>query len=355
MDRVSRLLNMAGVASQDAILIHKPSNIYFLSGYSGEGLLLLTRDISAIITDFRYTEQAGQQAPSFQVYEISTGKSHIQVAADVLQQAGIHQLYYEDDHVTVVQFATMGKAMPGMTFTPIKEKPEQLRKVKDESEIAVIRKACGISVQAFDYILTVITEGMTEREVQLKLDFKMLELGAEGLAFSTILASGENGSLPHAVPTSRRLQKGDLITLDFGAKYGGYCSDMTRTIALGQPSEEMRKVYDIVLQAQMAAQEALMPGKVCRDIDAIARDIITQAGYGKNFGHGLGHSVGIDIHEMPRLNQTCEEVVEPGIVITVEPGIYLPAIGGVRIENTCLVTENGAQSLVSAPRELIIL
>ncbi len=355
MDRVVRLLDAAGVGPQDAILIHKPSNIFYLSGYTGEGLLLLMRGLTAIVTDFRYTEQAAQQAPGFDVKEISTSRSHVQVAGGLLAEAGSRNVFYEDDQVTVVQFAAMQKAMPGIAFESLNQQPEQLRRIKDDSEVAAITRACDISVQAFDYICGEIAEGMTEKEIQLKLDFKMMELGAEGLAFSTILASGENGSLPHAVPTNRRIRKGDMITLDFGAKYGGYCADMTRTIALGQPSAKMQEVHSIVLNAQIASQEALMPGKVCRDIDAIARGMIAQAGYGQNFGHGLGHSVGIDIHEMPRLNQTCEEVLAPGHVVTVEPGIYLPGIGGVRIENTCLVTENGAQSLVSAPRELLIL
>ncbi len=355
MDRVKRLLKAVGVGEKEAILLHKPSNIYYLSGYTGEGLLLLTADIASIVTDFRYTEQVGQQAPQFKVYEISTSRSHIQVVADTLQNTGVSTLYYEDDEVTVAQFDAMQKAMPEMAFMSLNGKPEQLRRVKDEKEIALISKACDISVQAFDYICGVISEGMTEKEVQLKMDFKMLELGAEELAFSTILASGENGSMPHAVPTQRRIAKGDMITLDFGAKYGGYCADMTRTISLGQPSAKMKEIHGIVLEAQMASQEALKLGKVCSEIDAIAREMISKAGYGQNFGHGLGHGVGIDIHEMPRLNQTCGEVLAAGHVVTVEPGIYLPGIGGVRIENTCLITQEGAQSLVSAPRELIIL
>ena len=196
---------------------------------------------------------------------------------------------------------------------------------------------------------------MTERELRIELDFTMLRLGADGVAFSTIIASGENGSLPHAIPGDRKLKKGDMITMDFGAKAGGYCSDMTRTVALGEPSEEMRRVYETVLQAQCLCEEALAAGKNCFDIDKLARDHIDARGYAGRFGHGLGHCVGIDIHEEPRLSQKCHETLKAGMVITVEPGVYLPGVGGVRIENTCLVKENGCEPLTVAEKQLIIL
>ena len=183
----------------------------------------------------------------------------------------------------------------------------------------------------------------------------MFRLGADCLAFDTIIASGENGSLCHAIPGNRVIRNGDMITMDFGAKVGGYCSDMTRTVALGNPSPEMRKVYDTVLRAQTMCEDALMAGKKGSEIDKLARDYIDARGYAGRFGHGLGHSVGIDIHEDPRLSQTCDDVIRAGTVITVEPGIYLPGVGGVRIENTCLVRENGCTPLTTAEKQLIIL
>lgn len=355
MSRVERLRKEAGLQTGEALLIQKPSNIYYLSGFAGEGQLLITSNEAAVMTDFRYTEQAGREAPGFPVYEISNQRGYNQYTKELMEKWGVTTLRYESDYVTVEQFDKMRAAMPDFSFAPMQGEPEALRRVKDEKEADFIRKACDISCRAFQYIVGEIREGMTEKEIRLKLDFKMLELGGQALAFDTIVASGENGSLPHAVPGERRVKKGDLITLDFGARYGGYCADMTRTVALGQPSPKLKEIYDIVLSAHLAAEKALAPGKKCRDIDSVARDMIAAKGYGDYFGHGLGHGVGIDIHEMPRLSQLCDETLAVGHVVTVEPGIYIPGLGGVRIENTCLITENGAESFVYAPRELLIL
>lgn len=191
--------------------------------------------------------------------------------------------------------------------------------------------------------------------MQLALDYKMLALGAQGMAFSTIVAAGENGSLPHAVPGDRVIELGDMVTMDFGAKVDGYCADMTRTVAVGKPSDKMRKIYDIVLHAQEAAQAAIAPGLKCCDIDAVARNIIAEEGYGECFGHSTGHGVGIDIHEEPRVSSRCDKLLVPGHIITIEPGIYVPGLGGVRIENTCAVTETGGRPLMRCSKELRIL
>ena len=355
MDRVDRLLNRADLASCEGILIHKPSNMFYLSGYTGEGLLVAAHGLKAIVTDSRYTEQAGRQAPGFEVHMIQTGISHFAVAASLCAAQGIQSLRYEDDFLTVKSFAAMQEAMPGIDFASLNNLPEQMRVIKDERELSLMQKACDISCRAFDYILGFIKPGQTEKQIELALNFKMFELGAEALAFNSIVASGPNGSLPHAIPSDRKIETGDMITLDFGAKYQGYCADMTRTVAAGKPRDEMKKIYDIVLRAQMTAQEALAPGRDCASVDKIARDIIADEGYGQNFGHGLGHSLGIDVHEDPRLSPISKAKLETNLVITVEPGIYVPGLGGVRIENSCVITETAARSLVSAPRELIIL
>ncbi|NLD34667.1 MAG: aminopeptidase P family protein [Clostridiales bacterium] len=355
MDRVSRLVAEAGLKPAEAILIHKPSNIFYLSGFTGEGLLVIAQGLRAIVTDFRYTEQAQQQAPGWQAHNISTQLNHIRLAAKLLAEQGVGAIRFEDDHVTVKSYAAMESAFDGIPMAPLAQLPEKLRTIKDEQELALIEKACSISCQAFDYILGYIKPGLTEKQIRLALDYQMLTLGAETIAFDTIVASGPNGSLPHAIPGDRQVQRGDLITLDFGAKYGRYCADMTRTVALGEPGDKLRHIYDTVLEAQMLCQDALAPGKDCRAIDRMARDVIAREGYGEYFGHGLGHAVGIDIHEEPRLSQTATAQLAPGMVMTVEPGIYLPGIGGVRIENSCAITQTGARSLVSAPRELIIL
>lgn len=355
MNRVQSLLKLADLKADTGILIHKPSNIFYLSGYTGEGLLVLTRELRAIVTDFRYVEQAGNQAPGFAVHAVSNTVSHAQLAASLLKAAGAGSVLYEDDCLTVRDAGVYGKALDGISMHPLNNHPEALRQVKDGAEIALIEKACAISCEAFEYICGVIRPGMSEAEIKRLLEYRMLELGAEATAFDTIAASGPNGSLPHAIAGKRQVQTGEMLTLDFGARYGGYCADMTRTLSLGKPSAKMREIYGLVLSAQQTCQDALAPGKVCRDVDAIARKIIGDAGYGEYFGHGLGHAVGIDIHEDPRLSPKCDDVLKPGHVMTVEPGIYLPGVGGVRIENTCVITENGARSLVTASRELRIL
>ncbi len=355
MDRVKRLMEKVSLTPTEGILIHKPSNAFYLSGYTGEGLLVIAQGLQAIITDFRYVEQAQKQAPGWQVNSIDKSVKHISLAAQLLKALHAERLYYEDDHVTVKDFRSIQDAFAGISLCPLDLVPEKLRAVKDAHELDLIEKACVISCRAFDYILGQIKPGMTEKEIQLALDFKMLSLGADSLAFNTIVASGPNGSLPHAVPGDRKVQQGDLITLDFGARYRGYCADMTRTFALGEPGEKLRHVYNTVYEAQLTCQDTLAPGKDCRAIDQIAHDIIDREGYGPYFGHGLGHALGIDIHEDPRLSQTAAATLEPGLVMTVEPGIYVPGLGGVRIENTCVITQTGARSLISAPRELIIL
>ena len=355
MDRVTRLLALAQLTPGQGILIHKPSNVFYLSGYAGEGLLYLADGVRAVITDFRYVEQAESQAKGFSIYAIEPGVTHARIAARLAKEGTVRHIFYEDDEVTVKAFAHMQEVFEGATFASLQQKPEQLRAIKDEKELKLIAEACAMSSEAFEYIIGRIKPGMTETDIQLELDFHVRKLGADGMAFSTIVASGPNGSLPHAVPGERRVQAGDLITLDFGAKYRGYCADMTRTVALGEPEPELKRIHHIVLRAQALAQDALAPGKHCRDIDSLARDLIAKEGFGAHFGHGLGHAVGIDIHEEPRLSQTSTSVLEEGMVLTVEPGIYVPGLGGVRIENSCAITADGAVSLVDAPRELIIL
>lgn len=355
MQRAEKLMAALGLAAGQAILIHKPSNVFYLSGYAGEGLLVIAKGVHSIVTDFRYVEQAEQQAPGWQVLSIRPGISHISLVAQRLAEAGVTELLFEEDQVTVSQHKAMLAAMPQVALSPLNGAPEKLRQLKDQDELACIRRACQISCQAFDWLLGAIKPGIIEKVLQRQLDFKLLELGADGIAFSSIVASGPNGSLPHAVPGDRQLQNGDMITFDFGASYGGYCSDMTRTVALGEPGEQLRRIYGIVQRAQSMAQEAIRPGADGKAIDAIARDYIAAEGYGPHFGHGLGHGVGIDIHEEPRFSPTADATLAAGMVMTVEPGIYVPGLGGVRIENSCLVTDSGVESLITATRELVIL
>lgn len=355
MKRMENVLRLAQLKENEGVLIHKPSNMFYLSGYTGEGVIAAGADFQAIITDFRYTEQAERQAPGFAVLMVEKGVSHADLAYRLFKEHGLTAVRYEDDEVRVRDFERLQQAMPDMTFSSLDNAPETARRIKDAGELECIERACDISCRAFDRLLGQIKPGMTEKQLQIMLDFAMLEMGADSLAFSTIVASGENGSLPHAIPGERKVQRGEMITFDFGAKKGGYCADMTRTISLGEPKPEMRRIYETVLRAQETCEAALAPGKCCRDIDTLAREIIDGAGYQGRFGHGLGHGVGIDIHEEPRLSQTCGDLLVPGHVVTVEPGIYVPGLGGVRIENTCAITENGARTLVHAQKALLIL
>lgn len=355
LSHVEKLRKALGMQQGEGVLVYNPSNMFYLSGYRGEGLVLITPAGQYVVTDFRYTEQAEAEAPGFTVCMTDAGKSHEKICAELCAQQQIAKLWYEADEVTVSTFAKCQREMPQLAFEPIENAITTLRELKDEQELALIAKACEITGDSFERVLSFIKEGMTEREIALFLDFDMMSHGAEKSSFSTIVAAGAHGSLPHAVPGEYRIRKGDMITMDFGARFGNYCADMTRTVALGEPSAEMKHVYEVVLEAQKRAQDAVKAGVVCSQIDAIARNYIDSCGYQGRFGHGLGHAVGIDIHESPRFNTVCGEVTKVGQVMTVEPGIYLPGIGGVRIENSVVVRENGCDVLTKPTRELIIL
>lgn len=357
MTASERLVEHLHLTVNTAVVVHDPANMFYLTeGYRGEGLVYLTAERRVIITDFRYTEAAEKDAPGFEI--VMTDKDHPagKRLAEICQQDEINEIRFESNYISVDELERMRTAVgEEVSFVPLKKAPQLLRQIKTPAEIVTMRKAGAITSEAFEAVLGKIRVGMTELELRLELENAMFRLGAEALAFQTIIASGVNGSLPHAVPGARKLQKGDMITMDFGAKVGGYCSDMTRTVALGEPSPEMRKVYNTVFRAQAMCEAALAAGKNCFDIDKIARDYIDSQGYVGRFGHGLGHCVGIDIHEDPRLSASCHDVLKAGMVITVEPGVYIPGLGGVRIENTCLVKENGSEPLTTARKELVVL
>ena len=354
MQRVERLLARLPNGAQ-AALVHNASNMRYFSGYTGEGLLVLAPGLAAIVTDFRYTEQAQQQAPGFAVLEISPEKGHNLVALEALDRAGAKTIALEEEAVSYAKYKSIVRDMPGKTFVSLEKVPELLRRQKDDQEIDCLTRANALTSQAFEYILTYVKPGMTERQIALELERYMLEKGADSTSFSTIVASGENGSLPHAEPGDRKLQLGDLVTLDFGAKVDGYCADMTRTFAVGEISPELRKIYDTVHRAQQMALEAVKAGASCRGVDKVARDYIYAQGYEGKFGHGLGHSTGLDIHEDPRCNSVSADNLELNMTMTIEPGIYVAGLGGVRIEDSVLVTADGCRILTPATKELITI
>ncbi|MCL1855802.1 MAG: Xaa-Pro peptidase family protein [Clostridia bacterium] len=353
--RIKRLLETMKISENQAVLLHNPSNMFYVSGYTGEGMLFLSAEEQAVVTDFRYTEQAERQTESFQVYMTDREHPEESFVGILREKLGIGTIFYEDNSLTVRHFTTIKDSVPGVEWRSTGGAAERLREIKDDDELALIQKACKITGDAFEGILPKIKAGMTEREIAFMLEYDMRILGADTAAFTPIVAAGVNGSLPHAVASDYRICPGDMITLDFGAKVGGYCADMTRTIALEEPGQEMKKIYRIVLEAQQRAQDAVAAGKDCRGMDAVARAYIDSQGYEGRFGHGLGHSLGIDIHEDPRFSTSATGALVENQVMTVEPGIYLPGVGGVRIENTVVVTKDGCKVLTLPTRDMIVL
>ena len=355
MNRCSSLRESLRERALSAAIVHRPENIRYLTGYTGEGCVLVTPGRQIILTDFRYVEQAGQQAPECECLRTNAGASEGELLHEAISAEGITAVGMETDYLTCDAFSELTQALPGVELKPLRGRIEEMRAVKDASEVECICRAAAIASEAFGNILEKIRPGVTERELRIALDFEMLRLGSEGDAFDTIVASGENGSLCHAIPSDRKIAPGDFVTMDFGAKVGGYCSDMTRTVAVGKPSDKMRKIYDIVLHAQEAAQAAIAPGLKCCDIDAVARNIIAEEGYGECFGHSTGHGVGIDIHEEPRVSSRCDKLLVPGHIITIEPGIYVKGTYGCRIEDMAALRETGVEILTRCPKELIEL
>lgn len=337
----------------DVFITNNRVNRRYLTKFTGSaGLVWISATDNILITDFRYTEQAQQQSPDWQI--IQQEPTLIETMQRLVDQHQVKRIAYESDHVTVDQLTQWQEKLP-VEFVPTKNWVLQLRMIKTEDEIAKIAKAASIADQALAELLPRIKPGMKEKELAFELEFTMRRLGAEGVSFDPIVGSGPQGALPHAVPGDREFQYGDFIVLDFGCVYEGYCSDMTRTLLMGQPTEKHLEIYNLVLEAQLKALAAVKPGVTGKQVDQIARDIIAGAGYGECFGHGLGHGVGLEIHEDPRLSQFGEDILVPGMIVTVEPGVYLPGWGGVRIEDLVVVTENGCRILTATPKDLYII
>ena len=323
----------------DAALVHRPENLRWLAGYTGEGCLFITAKERVILTDFRYMEQARIQSPDWALEQVSAQVTYSALAAGLARDAGVKTLLVETDFLTYDAYQAFAKTLDGVTLLSMGGVPEKLRQVKDDAELESIRRAAAIASDAFVNLLPRIHAGMTERQVQRMLEFEMLELGSEGVAFETIAASGPNGALPHARPSDRVIGRGELLTLDFGATVNGYRSDMTRTVGFGRVSDALRELYETVRAAQQLGLDALAVGVPCREV----------------FGHSLGHGVGLFIHENPRLSAISADVLVPGNVVTVEPGVYIPGLGGCRIEDTVIMTPDGCVNTIAAPKEWIEL
>ena len=351
-DRCEMLWQAMQKEGFDQALITRPENMRYLSGYTGEGALFVAGGKGIIITDFRYVEQAQRESQGFAIEQTTAEHKLPQILMQLLAEGGKKQLCFEADVMTVSEYDGLCGELSGVALVPMGKWLGQMRRVKDASEIAHIEAAAKIACTAFDEVLKFAKTGMTEREIQRRLDYTMLELGSETVAFDTIAAAGPNGSLPHATPSDRPVQMGELLTLDFGAQVQGYKCDMTRTIGFGKISAELTAIYNAVHEAQRLAFALVRPGESCRAIDAAARDYL-EGLYPGAFGHSLGHGVGLQIHEAPNFSMRSEDTLEPGHVMTVEPGVYIPGLGGCRIEDMAIITEDGYSNPITAPKNLI--
>lgn len=352
--RVDKLRAAMAAMGLAGFLVARPENRIYLSGFTGSNaLLLITAAEALLLTDFRYVEQAKEQAPDFQVIRPQSLQEDGLVAE--VQSRGLKSLGFEEDYLTFKDHQDYLHKLPDTALRPTGGLVEKIRGIKDDKEIALLRQAVHIADLAFDHILDFIQPGVRENDLALELDYFMRRIGAEKSAFDIIVASGKRSALPHGVASDKAITKGELITMDFGAVYQGYHSDITRTIILGKADRQQKQIYQLVLEAQRQAIEAVKPGVVAGTVDTVARDLIARDGYGANFGHGLGHSVGLAIHEKPTFSTKDATVLEKGMTLTVEPGIYLPGWGGVRIEDIVAVTAGGCEILTKAPKKLIEL
>ncbi len=342
-----------------ALFLDETSQYYLSDFYSTDGAVIVSENETALIIDSRYFEAAENDKKagrlSDDVNPILFRKNIFEVIAEYISSVGAKKVCLDAGLVTVKQLQTLQAKCEGVQFDFLSDVCLKYRKIKTPEEIEKIRKAQEITDKAFSHILGFINEERTEIEVAAELEYFMRKSGAGGLAFETISVSGRNSSLPHGVPTESKLTKNSFLTMDYGAKYAGYCSDMTRTVVLGKADEEMKRIYNTVLTAQSEAMKYIKAGVKCSDADKVARDVITDAGYGEYFGHSLGHSLGLEIHELPALSPKSNDTLVAGNIVTVEPGIYIPGKYGVRIENMVLVTEDGCINLTESDRGLIEL
>lgn len=353
-ERMERLMACLKEQGTDAVLVADGCNMRYLSGFSGAtGYLYVSEKHQVILTDSRYTTQAKGESCGFEVTEVSGVAGYTEAIGKLMTEDGIGSLGFEDQVMIYADVAGLQKELPPVQWKALGSSLNDLRMIKTEEELAYIERAQHIGDEAFSHILTVLRPGMTELEVAAELEGYMKRHGATGLSFDTIVASGIHSAMPHATPSEKKLENGDFLTMDFGCLYKGYCSDMTRTVVIGKASEQQRELYQVVLSAQEAALAVIREGLTGEEVDKAARDIIRNAGYGDYFGHGLGHSVGLFIHEEPRLSPSGHTVLKRGMTETVEPGIYLPGVGGVRIEDLVAVTENGCRNFTNSPKNLI--
>jgi Xaa-Pro aminopeptidase len=355
--RLPRLRHRLAAEGFDALLVTKLANVRYLSGFTGSaGILLVTPDDALFVTDGRYTERAKEELGAAGVdvrIEIGLTASAQRALLVGAVPAG-ERLALEDHTVTWAQQREYAAAFEGVELVPGGTVVEELRRVKDAGEVDRIRAACAIADDAFAALLPRLARGITEKQFALELEFAMRERGASGNSFDPIIASGPNGAKPHHMPSDREIQHNELVVCDFGCIVDGYCSDMTRTVSVGDPGPEARHVYEVVLHSQQAGRARVAADVACAEIDRASRDVIADAGWADAFSHSTGHGVGLEIHEAPRVASTADDTLLVGDVVTVEPGVYLPGVGGVRIEDTVVVGATGADPLTLTPKDLVL-
>ncbi|HSH00008.1 MAG TPA: aminopeptidase P family protein [candidate division Zixibacteria bacterium] len=353
--RISKLRQFLKKENLDAIIISNADHVRYLSGYTGSnGLLVVDHRQAHFFTDFRYVTQSKTEVKGARIS--FPGRS---LAVGLKNVPSLHRRYatigYECDYTTIAQRQEFAQNLNGSLLAPTRGVVEALSMVKDRGELALIEKAVKITDAAFAHALTFVKPGVREMELAAELEYFMKLNGASGPAFETIIASGARSALPHGVATHKKVAKGDFITFDFGAKYNGYVSDMTRTVVVGKASARQKKIYSLVLKAQKAAISRIKSGRPAAEVDKAARAVISKAGHGKRFGHGTGHGIGYYVHVGPRVAETSQDILRSGMVITIEPGVYIPDWGGVRIEDDVVVTANGGRILNKSPKDLLEL
>lgn len=338
----------------EGFLVSNYKNLTYLSGFDGEGLALITKGDNFLITDSRYTEQAQKESPDFKIIteKLKQKNARIEELNKIIKKKKLKKIAFESSHLNYNDFKKYSDSFESVEFVPFEDAIEQIRMIKEKEEIIKIKKASQITTEALKEVIEEIKPGIRELDIATELSYTMRKKGALKEAFDIIVVSGERSSLVHGKPSEKKIAEGELIIIDVGANYQNYNSDITRTIVSGKENEKQKEMFSIVLEAQEKALEFLKPGVKCKEVDSIARNLIEKKGYGKYFGHNLGHGVGLDIHELPRVSFSDETVLLPGMVITIEPGIYLPEVGGVRIEDSVLITEEGYETLTWFPKIL---
>lgn len=337
----------------DGIFISNLDNVRYLSGFTGgEGSILITQNGNYFFADSRYVTQASEQTRGFNVTKYDDREKEV---SDLVSALNIKNLGFEPQYVTFEAYNKLLKRLPGTGLIPVDEGLDGLREVKEDSEIGLIKEAIRIASESYLRLAKSIKIGAKEREIALEMEYFMRRMGAEKVSFDTIVASGKRAALPHGVAADKRIEKGDLIVIDYGARYQGYYSDETQTVVVGKPTAEQEKIYQVVKDAQEKAFEAIKPGIEVTKVDSAARDYIKKAGFGEYFGHGTGHGVGLAVHETPRISPLGKGVLEEGMVFTIEPGIYIPGWGGVRLEDMVRVTSHGYEKLTFLSKELQVI